>query len=162
MLHRILLFAHVLAAFLYLLAHGGSVAVAYGVRRETNAERLRALLDLSRSTVAVANALLMLMIACGVGLAFLGHWWSAPWLWLAIVVLVAILVVMARSAGPYFRRIRNAVGLVFGNGRWQHTGQSSSPDELARVLESGSANLITAVSVGGWAVILWLMLFKPF
>jgi hypothetical protein len=162
MLHRLLLYVHVLAAFLYLLAHGGSVAVAYSVRRESNADRLRALLDLSRSTVAVANGLLMLMIACGIALGFLGHWWSATWLRLAIEILVLIFVVMARSAGPYFRRIRTAVGLVFDGGTWKHTGPDSSPEELARVLESGSANVITAVSVGGWAVILWLMLFKPF
>jgi hypothetical protein len=92
MLHRIFLFAHVLSAFLYLLAHGASAAVAYRVRRETSAERVRALLD------------------------------GAP----------------------------------------QLTMQIPSPDELAQVLESGNAHAMTAFAIGGWAMILWLMLFKPF
>ncbi|HET7187312.1 MAG TPA: hypothetical protein VFI52_04125 [Gemmatimonadaceae bacterium] len=162
MVHRIFLFAHVLAAFLYLLAHGGSAAVAFRVRRETNAERVRALLDLSRSSVAVANYMFLATVVCGVALGFLGHFWSTGWIWLSIVVLVVVLAVMGRAAGPYFRRIRGAVGLVFADGRWQHAGRESSAEELALALKSGSAGAVTALSMGGWAVILWLMLFKPF
>ena len=162
MLHRIFLFAHVLSAFLYLLVHGGSVAVAFRVRRESSAERVRALLDLSRSSVAVANYLFLATVACGIALGFLGHWWSAGWVWLSIVILVVVLVVMGRAAAPYFRRIRGAVGLVLADGAWQHTGPESTADELTVALESGSPAMITALSVGGWAVIVWLMLFKPF
>ena len=162
MLHRIFLFVHVLSAFLYLIAHGGSVAVAFRVRRETSAERVRALLDLSRSTVAVANYMFLATIVCGVALGFLGHWWSAGWIWLSIVILVLVLMVMGRAAAPYFRRIRGAVGLVLADGTWQHTGRESTADELAQALESGNPAAITALSIGGWAVIVWLMLFKPF
>jgi hypothetical protein len=162
MLHRVFLFAHVLSAFLYLLAHGGTVAVAFRVRRETSAERVRALLDLSRSTLAVGNFLFVTTVACGVVLGFLGHWWSARWIWLSIAILVIVLVGMGRAAAPYFVRIRNAAGLVLADGRWQRTAQESSAEELARALESGNAAAITAMAIGGWAVILWLMLFKPF
>ena len=138
---------HVLSAFLYLLAHGGSVAVAFRVRRETSAERVRALLDMSRSTVAIANYMFLATIVCGIALGFLGHWWSSGWLWLSIVILVLVLMVMGRAAAPYFRRIR---------------GRESTADELAEALESGNPAAITALSIGGWAVIVWLMLFKPF
>jgi hypothetical protein len=162
MLHRIFLFAHVLSAFLYLLAHGGSVAVAFRVRREMSAERVRTLLDLSRFTVAVANYMFMTMVVCGVVLGFLGHWWSARWIWLSIVVLVIVLVFMGRWAAPYFRRIRNAVGLVFADGTWQRIAGEPPADELARALDSGNASAITALAMGGWSLILWLMLFKPF
>jgi hypothetical protein len=161
MLHRILLFAHVFSAFLYLLMHGGSVAVAHRVRRETSAERVRALLDLSRSTVTVANYMFVSTIVCGVALGFLGRWWSARWIWLSIVTLVLVLVSMGRVAAPYFRRIRAAVGLVAIDDTWQHSADPSA-GELARVLESGNATAITVLAMGGWAVILWLMLFKPF
>lgn len=162
MVHKIFLFVHVLSAFLYLLAHGGSVAVAFRVRRERNAERVRALLDLSRSTVAVANILFLSTILFGVALGFMGHWWRSGWIWASIVVLVLVMVVMGRMAAPYFARIRGAVGLVFTDRAWQHTGQESSPEALALALESGSATAITVLSMGGWAVVLWLMLFKPF
>ena len=162
MLHRILLFAHVLSAFLYLLAHGGSAAVAYRVRRETSVERVRALLDLSRATVPVANYMFLTTVVCGIALGVLGHWWSARWIWLSIVILVIVLVVMARTAGPYFRRIRTAVGLVIPDGTPEGAAHEPSAGELARALASGNAMAITALAMGGWAVILWLMLFKPF
>jgi hypothetical protein len=162
MLHRLLLFAHVLFAFLYFLAHGASVAVAYRVRRETNAERVRALLDLSWSTIVASYQLLLGTIVCGVVLGFLGHWWSARWIWTSIIILLLIVVVMARAAAPRYRGLRKAVGLEFVDGKWEHRGPELSPDELARVLAALNPAAITAAGVGGWAVILWLMLFKPF
>jgi uncharacterized membrane protein YbhN (UPF0104 family) len=162
MLHRILLFVHVLSAFLYLLAHGASVAVAYRVRRQASAERVRALLDLSRSTVGIANVMLMATILFGVALGFLGHWWSAGWIWVSIVMLVIVFGVMGRMVAPHFRRMRAAVGLVLVDGAWEHGGADASPDELARALASGRPAVVTGVAIVGWAVILWMMLFKPF
>jgi hypothetical protein len=162
MLHKIFLFVHVLSAFLYLLAHGGSVAVAFHVRREKSAERVRALLDLSRSTVAVANMLFLSTVLFGVALGFMGHLWRAGWIWTSIAVLVLVMVAMGRMAAPWFARIREAVGLVFADKTWKHTGPESSPEDLALALESGNAMAITLLSMGGWAVVLWLMLFKPF
>lgn len=160
--HRILLFTHVLSAFLYMLAHGGSAAVAYRVRRETNVERVRALLQLSRSTIPIANAMFATTVVCGVGLGFLGHWWSAGWIWLSIGILVLVLAVMGRTAAPYFRRIRAAVGLVVADGAVPGPIQDLPAAELARALASGNAAAIGALSLAGWAVIVWLMLFKPF
>jgi len=162
MLFRFFLFAHVLSAFLYLLAHGGSVAVAFQIRRETKAERVRALLDLSRSTVTVANVMFLSTVVFGVALGFIGHWWRSGWIWASIVVLVLVIAVMGRSAGPYFRRVRSAAGLVFADGTWQRMAGEPSADALAGAVESGNATMITALAMGGWAVILWLMLFKPF
>ena len=162
MILKFFLFAHVLSAFLYLLAHGGSVAVAFRVRRETSAERVRTLLDLSRSTVATANYMFMSTVVCGVVLGFLGHWWTTRWIWTSIVILVLLLVLMGRTAAPYFRRIRSAVGLVFAEGAWQRVAGEPSAEELRRALESGNATTITVLTMGGWAAILWLMLFKPF
>jgi hypothetical protein len=155
-------FAHVLFAFLYFLSHGTSVAVAYRVRRETSAERMRALLDLSWSTVAVGNYMFLATILCGVALGFLGHWWSAKWIWLSIVTLLFVLVLMKRGVVPGIRRLRNALGLALVEGTWQREGHEASPDDLARLLRAGRPGAITGVAVGGWAVILWLMMFKPF
>jgi hypothetical protein len=161
-LHRIILFAHVLFAFLYFLVHGASVAVAYRVRRETSAERVRALLDLSWSTVVTGYYLLMATIVCGVALGFMGHWWSAWWIWVSIAVLVVVLVAMLGKIAPYFHAMRRAAGLAFVDGRWEREAEEGSPDDLARAIASAHPVAITAVGVAGWAVILWLMLFKPF
>ena len=138
------------------------MAVAYRVRREVSAERVHALLDLSRSTVGIANAMLMSTILCGVALGFLGHWWSAGWIWVSVAILVIVFGVMGRLVAPHFRRMRTAVGLILVDGAWERGASESTPDELARALASGSPAVATWLAVGGWAVILWMMLFKPF
>jgi len=99
---------------------------------------------------------------CGIVLGFLGHWWSAGWIWLSIVVLVMVFVLMGKVAVPHFRRIRTAIGLAFVDGAWVRDAREPSPDEVTRALESGRPALVTGLAIGGWAVILWLMLFKPF
>jgi hypothetical protein len=161
-LHNLILFLHVLSAFLYLLAHGGSVAVAFRIRRETNAERAHALLELSRSTVGVAGVILLSTVIFGVALGFLGHWWSARWIWISIVTLVIVLVVMGRVVAPRLRTIRETVGAMLGDSPSNDTVRTLDPRALAQVLESGNPVAITVFAMGGWAVILWLMLFKPF
>ena len=115
-----------------------------------------------RSTVAASGYMLMTAVVCGVVLGFLGHWWSARWIWMSIVVLVMVFVLMGRVAVPHFRRVRAAIGLAFVDGTWVRSVRQSSPEEVARALESGHPALVTGLAIGGWAVILWLMLFKPF
>jgi hypothetical protein len=161
MLHRIILFAHVLSAFLYLLAHGASVAVAFRIRHETNPHRASALLDLSRSTVGVAGGMLLSTVIFGVTLGFLGHWWSAGWIWFSIGTLAIVLAVMGRVVAPRFQRIRNAVQEQVAAAASNGAVPAPDPHELAQALASASPAAITAFAMGGWAVIVWLMLFKP-
>jgi hypothetical protein len=40
--------------------------------------------------------------------------------------------------------------------------RAPGPRELAQVLEAGNPVAIAAFAISGWAVILWMMLFKPF
>jgi len=50
MLVRWLIFVHVLASLTFFLAHGTSAAMAFQLRKETNIDRIRAMLDLSGTT----------------------------------------------------------------------------------------------------------------
>ena len=46
-----LIFLHVLSALTFFLTHGASAAMAFKVRKETDFARIRAMLDLSESTI---------------------------------------------------------------------------------------------------------------
>lgn len=48
-----LIFLHVLSALTFYMAHGTSVAMAFKLRKETDFARIRAMLDLSMSTMIV-------------------------------------------------------------------------------------------------------------
>ena len=51
MLVQWLIYLHILATLTFFLAHGTSVAMAFKIRKETDIERIKAMLDLSGSTI---------------------------------------------------------------------------------------------------------------
>ena len=73
-MYRWIVFLHIAGIFGFLLAHGSSAAMAFALRRERNPERIRALLDLSGSTMSVLYLSLLVLIAAGIISAFMGHW----------------------------------------------------------------------------------------
>lgn len=58
---RWLIFLHVLSAITFFLAHGASAAMAFRVRKETDFARIRALLDLSWSTMILMGVSFLIM-----------------------------------------------------------------------------------------------------
>lgn len=162
-LYRSVLFIHILFGFLYMLSHGASATVAYRLRSESGPERIRALLDLSASSFTLMYLSLLAMVLGGVALGFLGRWWSTGWIWTSIALLLLILVIMGLIASKHFHQIRRAAGLPFLEGYKEHPAVTpSSPEELHQLLQSGRPQLITLIGLGGWAIILGLMIFKPF
>ena len=44
----------------------------------------------------------------------------------------------------------------------QPAGPVAGPEELEALLNSGRPMLVAAIGIGGLAILLWLMMFKPF
>ena len=65
---------HVIGGFGFFLAHGASAAVAFRLRKERDLERVRALLDLSSSTISALYISLLVLLAAGIWAGFLGRW----------------------------------------------------------------------------------------
>ena len=161
-IHRIVLFVHVLFAFLYMLSHGTSVAVSFRLRRETNVERIRALLDVSWSTIGLGYQLLIVSLLAGIALGFMGHWWRARWIWASIGILVAVVVFMVRVAARHLHEVRRAVGLPSIGDRSGRPAAAPAPDdEVARVVAAGHPRVIGVFALLGLSAIVWMMLFKP-
>ena len=164
-MYQWLVFAHVLGVFGFLLGHGSAAAVAFKLRSERSIERVRALLDLSRSASAVANASLLVLLAAGIAAGFMGGWWGQYWIWIALGLLVLISIAMlALGSGPLVR-IRQMVQ----PGMSRPAKESIQPvpvtiteQQLAALLSGVHPLVLTVIGGGGLAAILWLMLFKPF
>ena len=169
-MYQWVVFAHVLGVFGFLLAHGASAAVAFKLRGEREVERIRVLLDLSRDATAIANISLLVLLAAGIAAGFMGGWWGQLWIWSALGLLILVNVAMVVVASGPLIRIRQLVGAaVPGRAKTYSappsnttTTGASVDQQLAMQLAAVNPLLLTLIGGGGLAVILWLMLFKPF
>jgi len=161
-MYRWVVFLHILAAFMFILMHGGSAMVSLRLRKERNLDRVRALLDLSTAYANGTYAALLLLLAAGVVAGFLGKWWGQAWIWVALGVLIALMAAMFYLGTAFYGRVRKAAGADYMVNYKPQPAVSPSPAELEVLLNSRRPEVLMAVGVGGLAVLLWLMMFKPF
>ena len=155
-----IVFLHVIGAFAFVLAHGASAIAAFLIRAEREPERIGLLLDLSRLGAALSYTGLLVLLLAGIAAGIVGHWFGMGWIWAAIGVLLAIMLGMYATATPYYNRVRVAVGKpAYGEGP---PTTPVSPTELAALLETRRPEVIAGIGAVGLAVLLWLMVFKPF
>ncbi len=152
-----LVFVHLLGVFGFLMSHGVASFAAFRVRAEKDLSALRALLALSGRSSAVMFVSLLVLLAGGISAAMVGHI-SRAWPFAALVVLIVVSGLMSAFTGRQFRKIRAAAGFTGGI---KVTGEAK-PDELA-ASQAAFNPLVSAVTGGvGLALILWLMVLKPF
>jgi hypothetical protein len=162
-LYRIVIFLHVAGAFAFVFAHGVSATVAFKLRSEKAAERVRALLDLSGYSYGLMYGSLLLLLLAGIVAGFMGNFWGKGWIWTSLVVLILTAAFMYARGSTHYSAIRKAAGLpYFANGKAQPAVTPQSDTDIASLLTQGRA--VELAGVGGLAllVLLWLMLFKPF
>ncbi len=159
-LYSWVVFAHLVGVFGFLLAHGASATVALRLRHEHDPRAVRALLALTAATRQLMYGSLTLLGVAGVVAGFLGGWWSAGWIWASAGVLVAMTLAVVALGTPYFRRLRKAVEAAIS--RETSTGNAAGDDELQAMLRSPRPLVVSAVGLSGLALILWLMVLKPF
>jgi hypothetical protein len=158
-----IVFVHVAAAFLFVMFHGASMWASDQIRRERDPARIRTLLEMSgRSLGGVYIALLLLLVA-GIVAGIMGNHFGRLWIWAAIGVLIAIIVLMYALASSYYGKVREAVGM-----RSMRTPKDApdptpvSAEELAALVDTRRADYIGLVGLFGILILVWLMMFKPF
>ena len=160
---RWLVFLHILAALTFFLAHGASAAMALRVRKETDFVRIRAMLDLSESTIELMFVSFLAMGLTGVVLPFLIHIWNKGWVWVSILLMIFVFIWMVWMNERKYKTLRKLVGLPYRKGSKEYPAEPpSSAEEVATQLKQ--MNVIDLIVVGYLipAIVLWLMIFKPF
>lgn len=152
---------HVIGGFAFALAHGTSMAVALRLRGERDVVRVRALLDLSSGSTTLLYVSLLLLIAAGIAATFIGGLWGRAWIWSAIALLIALFAFMYVRAVPYFIALRRAAGLPYYQ-RGMQPAQAMDEAALTELLRSSRPVELTVVGSIGLALIVWLMVLKPF
>jgi hypothetical protein len=171
-IYRGLVYVHVLSILVLLLCHGAAFTVTYVLRQERRPERMGVMLDLSLASFDSRRAIgrifwidFLVVVGSGVALMIAGGWWRWWWPWLSVAIFIAITVGMRQLGGLPLSQLRRSLGLPWIAGRGKPDWRDpEAPDSAAMqaALTRLRPNALTALGVGGFAVLLWLMMFKPF
>lgn len=158
-----LVLTHVVASFIFILAHGASALVAFRVRAESDRVRLGALLDLSASSLGVTFIALAVALVAGIAAAIVGGHFAKFWPWAAIIVLL----VVGGSMTPIATYPLSAVRRALGQPNRDDTKKGIVPEpltdpEIAALRARVRPVLVTAIGLGGLVILIWLMQEKPF
>lgn len=154
---------HVLGAFMFATGHGVSMFVMFRVKRETDAERLKALLDVSIGSFAFSFAGIGVLVLAGAIAGVAGGFWGQGWLTVSVILLVVVFGAMTPMAAIPLANIRRALGM-----RTRETKPGDplpEPKPIADILAMTAAlrpDRVLLVGGTGFVVILALMTLKPF
>ena len=159
-----LVLAHVVSAFIFILAHGVSAFAMYRVRAESDRARLLTLLDLSASSLLTATLAVTVALVTGIVAAVAGGHFDRAWPWAAIAILVGVGLVMTPLAGIPMTNVRTALGQL--TPRQVKKGETApepvSDADLAVVRAKLRPELVSGIGIVGLTVLVWLMQEKPF
>lgn len=158
-----LIFLHVLSAFTFFLAHGTSVAMAFQLRKETDFSRIRAMLDLSNSTITVLGIAFLIMGLSSLALPFMLKLWGKGWIWVSILLMLIVVVQMAVMNDKRYKHLRRMVGLPYMIGGKNFPAEPpASQAEVEAHIKKLNVYELVAVGYVIPVIVLWLMVFKPF
>lgn len=162
-MYNFILFLHVLGGFGFLLGHGAAAATVFQLPREREMDRVRVLLETSQVLDRFTTICVLVLLLAGITNAFLGKLWNRGWIWASIGLLLVITGFMSVRGSRYFNDLRKAVGLPYFDGSKRHDPvETASEEEMARILQTGKPLQLFVVGYGGFAVIIWLMMYQPF
>lgn len=155
MTYSYLKFLHIAAVLALLGTHGVSMTVLYAIRKERDRAKIMAMIGVSGQSIIPMYISIAAVVVFGVWMWIKIYGVGTTWLWLSLVLLIAMVGLMTVTAKPYFARVKEACQL-------RPSGVPRvSDEELGEVLMSAKAHLITAIGVIGTLAILYLMVFKP-
>ena len=145
-LYSALAFFHIAGLMAFLFGHGVSGSASLAMRGPVSGST-RSLLRLSQRSTMVSNPALLVLIITGIWMTFAGHWSSMVWPWASLVIFFAVGAAMFYIARPYYRA---------------RAAASGADDALAQRLSMTRPLVALWIGVVALALLLWLMVFKPF
>jgi uncharacterized membrane protein len=156
-------FIHILAGFIFLMSHGTSIMFAFKLKREKDLIRIQAMFDLSGTTWLMMILSLLVLLIVGVVLSFMGNWWSGRWIWVSLGIALGVTIWMFVIGQGTYHPMRKAFGLPYmQKGKELPAEQPASDEERAALIAKTRPWEMLIIALGGYIIIIWLMVFKPF
>jgi hypothetical protein len=163
MLYQWVVFFHILGAIGFFMAHGASAVMSVRLQQERDIKRIQAILDLSKAALPAMYISLLVLLIAGIAAGIMRNWFQFGWIWTALVLMFLLMGGMYYYVGAYFTPIRKAVGLPYRERGTEKPAEAPLSDaEIEALIKSSNPTIILGVSFAVVAVILWLMVLKPF
>lgn len=161
----VLVALHVLSAIGFVAAHGVSMVVAFRLGSARDVDGARRLLDLSARALGPMYLFPLVLLLSGIASGIVGGWWTSGrlWIWASLAMLIAIAVYMTYRGNAWFSELRGAAGQPHNvRGKDSQAGDPD-PARLQTLLAARArAWELLAVGGGGLALLVYLMISKPF
>jgi hypothetical protein len=155
-----LVFAHVLFAFLFMLAHGVHAAAMLKIRGEADPARALTYFNMIPQTTLM-RWLTVLLGLPAFAAAYLAGWWTKGWIWASFILFVIISWFMVRYGSSYFGLVEKAAARVV-EAKKAGTAVDTAVQSYDAARSAPHTLIVSVVGLLGLAMILWLMRFKPF
>ena len=158
---RWVVLVHELSALAFMASHAVSIASTFRLKSVTTPEEARPLLRASGITLGFMWIAFAAVALSGLAAGLWFDWWKTGWYWASVVILIGISYAMVPLAAAPFNRIRSAVGLPY---RGAPKGEELKTDPVAMMAAIAGLKpwLVSIIAFGGVAVLVYLMMFKPF
>jgi hypothetical protein len=159
-MYQWVVFAHVASVLAFMLAHGVHMTAMWATRREPDPERMLTFFN-DLPTATGLRVLLAVVVLSGAVAGYMGSWWGSGWIWTSLALLAFIAVAMWRFGGGFFGLVQEAAEAAVAA---RSADPSNPAPQAAYDVARHSWHTIgmSVLGLGGVAVILWLMMFKPF
>lgn len=163
-IYTLIRYIHILAAFFFLLGHGTSVFVSFQLKKEDDPQRMKALMDVSASSWPTMMLSLIVLLVAGIVLGFMNTaYWGMGWVWASLIILLGLTIWMFRQGQGTYHPLRKMLGMEYLiQGKPQPVEKQRPLAEIKAHIAKTRPKEMLVIGMGGFAVILWLMLFKPF
>ena len=156
-------YVHVLGGFTFLFAHGASAFVAFRLKKEEDPTRMKALMDVSASSWPIMMLSLLVLLFSGIINAFVLGIWGKFWIWGALLLLLALTFWMFSIGTRTYHPLRRMLGMEYlVRGKPQPVEVQRPVAEIKEFISKTRPQEMLLIGIGGFALILWLMIFKPF
>ena len=158
-MYQFLLYLHIFGAVLFFISHGATALGMFRVRDNRHPEAVRALMGLRATQLWGFGVGFLLMGLSAIALGVMNGSWGRFWMWGSTVIFFIIWTVMGFWGRGYYDAIEMALD---PNSEKAQKAKKPETRSLDEVIESGRPILLAWIGIGGTAIILWLMMYKPF
>lgn len=156
-------YIHVLAGFFFLLGHGTAVFASFQLKKEDDPARMKAFLDLSASSWPTMMISLLVLLLSGIVTAFAVQAWGRAWVWVSLALLLGQTIWMFTVGQRTYVPLRKMLGMEYLiQGKPQPAEPARPLAEIKAFVAATRPKELMIIGLGGFALIVWLMIFKPF